>query len=356
MSRIELQNDSIYVVAVGAQTPVGRNALSAAAAVRCGISAYAEHPFMIDQHGEPMVVAKADWLDETADAKTRMIQLGCDAAVDALSSVKQSIRLTSLPVLFALSTDNLPLEADQKLVADKISLALTETGLAIRHHICSDLNAVGADAIRKACKFLKNNNESLCLVLGVDSHMEPETLETIDNSGRLHSINNSWGFTPGEGAGAVLLSTGRTISQVNLKPLAEVASVATGTENKLMGTRTVCIGEGLTEAFRGALSTSEKVSHSYCDLNGETYRADEFGFAVCRTGSGFHDAGSFTAAAECWGDVGAATVPLQVALATSAWSRGYAKGDTSLCWSSSASTALRGAVRLRSHWDKGAEA
>ena len=30
---------------------------------------------MIDQHGEPMVVAKADWLDETADAKTRMIQL-----------------------------------------------------------------------------------------------------------------------------------------------------------------------------------------------------------------------------------------------------------------------------------------
>ena len=355
MSPIELQNDSIYVVGVGAQTPVGRNALSAAAAVRCGISAYAEHPFMIDKHGEPMVVAMADWLDESLNANSRMIQLGVDAAIDALSSIKSSNRMTNLPIVFGLSSASLPQEADRNSVAQKIAGGLKDSNFNIRHHICSDLNAVGAEAIRMACQYLKNSDEGTCLVLGVDSHLGSEELEGIDNSGRLHSINNSWGFTPGEGAGAILLATGRAISQGHLKPLAEIAAVATGTAGKLLGTRTVCIGEGLSQAFRGALSSSEKVSHSYCDLNGETYRADEFGFAVCRTGDGFQDAASFTAAAECWGDVGAASVPLQVALATSAWSRGYAKGNVSLCWSSSGSSALRGAIRLRNNWHTGAK-
>ncbi len=349
MNPSRIQQDAVYVIGVGAQTPVGRNALSAAAAVRCGISAYAEHPFMIDKHGEPMVVVRADWLDGSVDGKDRMIRFGIDAAIDALASA-HVFKQTSLPIIFALSSANLPQDADRRMVVEKIEVGLREKCGNIRHHICVDLNAVGAEALRLACEYLKNSGNGLCLVLGVDSHLGSEQLETIDNSGRLHSVNNSWGFTPGEGAGAVLLATGRAISQGKLKPLAEIAAVATGSEGKLLGTRTVCIGEGLSQAFRGALSSSEKVSHSYCDLNGETYRADEFGFAVCRTSDCFHDAGSFTAAAECWGDVGAASVPLQVALATSAWSRGYAKGDISLCWSSSASSSLRGAIRLRNNW------
>ena len=88
------------------------------------------------------------------------------------------------------------------------------------------------------------------------------------------------------------------------------------------------------------------MSHSYCDFNGETYRADEFGFTVCRTRECFEDAGNFTAAAECWGDAGAASGPLALALPIAAWLRGYAKGPVALAWSSSARTPLRGAALL----------
>jgi 3-oxoacyl-[acyl-carrier-protein] synthase I len=355
MTRLEIREDSIYVVGVGAQTPVGRTALSAAAAVRCGLSAYAEHPFMIDRFGEPMVVAMAEWLDASMDAKARMIQMGFDAANEALAPLGGTFRFANLPIMFALSSSNLPQEADRKSVVEKIGYAFKEKNLTIRHHISNDLNAVGADAIRMGCLFLKNASEGICMILGTDSHLEPEQLEAIDDAKRLHSVNNSWGFTPGEGAGAVLLATGRAVLQGSLTPLAEIAAVGTGSEGKLLGTKTVCIGEGLSQAFRGALSSSEKVSHSYCDLNGETYRADEFGFAVCRTGGGFDDAGSFTAAAQSWGDVGAASIPLQIAIATSAWTRGFAKGNVSLCWSSSGSSALRGAVRLKNNWHKGAK-
>jgi 3-oxoacyl-[acyl-carrier-protein] synthase-1 len=113
-----------------------------------------------------------------------------------------------------------------------------------------------------------------------------------------------------------------------------------------MGTRTVCLGEGLTAAFRGVLDPRRRVAHGYCDLNGEPYRADEYGFAACRTAECFEDAGSVTAAAECWGDVGTASAPLGIGLAAAAWGRGYAPGAVQLVWGSSASGPLRGAALL----------
>ena len=79
MKPFTLEPESVYVVGVGAQTPVGRKALIAGAAVRCGISAYREHPFMIDRLGEPMVVAMADWLDAATEfSSTNASMLSCN--------------------------------------------------------------------------------------------------------------------------------------------------------------------------------------------------------------------------------------------------------------------------------------
>lgn len=160
-------------------------------------------------------------------------------------------------------------------------------------------------------------------------------------------MNYSWGFTPGEGAGFCLVTTGAMARRLGLPPLAELLAVATARETKLMGTKTVCIGEGLTAAIRAVLDPHHRVTHSYCDFNGETYRADEYGFTICRTREGFEDPGSFTAAAECWGDVGAASAPLALTLPLAAWSRGYAIGPVTLAWSSSARAPLRASALLQ---------
>jgi 3-oxoacyl-[acyl-carrier-protein] synthase-1 len=347
------QEDGIYVLSVGAQTPIGRSALKSAAAVRCGISAYREHPFMIDRYGEPMVVAMADWLPEAFSAQERIVRLGVDALQEAFTAASTISARQTLTVMIALSTTTLPAEEGQAKVVQRIRTELQQAGFVINPRFVAEGNAIGVAAIQQAAAFLLRGTTDAVAVLGVDSHLGPEQLDAIDDAGRLHSVNNSWGFTPGEGAGAVILTTGRILQHHHLVPLAQLAAVATGSESKLLGTKAVCIGEGLTQAFRGALSESDKVHHSYCDLNGETYRADEFGFAVCRTGEGFHDAGSFVAAAECWGDVGTASVPLQVSLSTSAWSRGFARGSNVLCWSSSTTASLRGALRLTNTWQHG---
>ena len=53
----------LYIAAYGASTPIGRDALSSAAAVRAAISGFTEHPHIVDTGGQPMRVAMAPWLD-----------------------------------------------------------------------------------------------------------------------------------------------------------------------------------------------------------------------------------------------------------------------------------------------------
>jgi 3-oxoacyl-[acyl-carrier-protein] synthase-1 len=70
-------------------------------------------------------------------------------------------------------------------------------------------------------------------------------------------------------------------------------------------------------------------------MNGEAYRADEYGFTIVRTSQHFASAGDFLAPADCWGDVGAATGPLLLALAVIAARKSYAPGPHALLWTSS---------------------
>lgn len=348
MNAAALQDDAIYFVGAGAQTPVGRCVLTAAAAVRCGISAYAEHPVMTDKQGEPMVVARAEWLPETLALEDRIVTLAIDAAREALHPLGDQIsELRGKTQLhFALSSENLPDPAQRQKVLDRFAAGagFTSTDPAIES--VADGHAGGLLALENAARQLRRGNAQFCLVGGADSWLDAGRLQAIDVAGRLHSVNYSWGFTPGEGAGFCLLTTGAMTRSLGLTPLSELLAVATAQETKLLGTETICIGEGLTAAFRAVLNPNHRVAHSYCDFNGETYRADEYGFAVCRTADGFQDAGSFTAAAECWGDVGAASGPLALTLPLAAWSRGYAKGPVTLTWCSSASKPLRAAVLL----------
>lgn len=350
MNPSAIQDDAIYIVGAGAQTPVGRCVLAAAAAVRCGISAYAEHPFMIDKHGEPMVVARAEWLDETLPLEDRIVTLAVDAAKEALHPLFDQLPLlrSSMKVHLALSAENLPDARQRQKVLDGIAVGAGFTGPgSTTIDLVADGHAGGLLALENAVRQLRRGDARFCLVGGADSWIDPQRLEAIDYAGRLHSVNYTWGFIPGEGAGFCLIATGATARQFQLNPLAEVAAVATAQESKVMGSQTVCIGEGLTAAFRGVLDPVHRVTHSYCDFNGETYRADEFGFSVCRTRECFEDAGSFTAAAECWGDVGAASGTLAITLPLAAWNRRYAKGTVNLVWSSSTRAPLRAAALLK---------
>jgi 3-oxoacyl-[acyl-carrier-protein] synthase-1 len=177
-------------------------------------------------------------------------------------------------------------------------------------------------------------------------------LEWIEECDQLHGggpLNNAWGFIPGEAASAVLIASEASAKRFGIEAFGEVVGLGLAHETKLIKTDTVCIGEGLTHAFRTALApvpAKEVVHNIFCDLNGETYRADEYGFTALRTKERFRAATDFIAPADCWGDIGAAGATLHIALAVICHQKRYGKGPISMVWASSES-GERGAVVIR---------
>jgi 3-oxoacyl-[acyl-carrier-protein] synthase-1 len=180
-----------------------------------------------------------------------------------------------------------------------------------------------------------------------DSYLDPETLEWLDATGRLSSLENRNGFPPGEAAGACVLATTAVARSYGLPILAKVASTATTVEKIPIRSEGVCIGEGLTTAIKAVASSlgEQRVAATYCDLNGERYRNEEWVYALLRVQEAFVDAHAYVSPADCWGDVGAASGPLFAALAIRAAQRGYSEGPSSLLWAGSES-GYRSAVAL----------
>ena len=203
--------------------------------------------------------------------------------------------------------------------------------------------------MENAVSLIESGKSQLCLVGGVESYLYPETLEWLDSLEQLHSHSTIWGFCPGEAAGFCLFASQELASRLDLPAPVQILSAASAIEKNRIKTETVCIGEGLSEAFKKTLASLPKdtfVDHTICDMNGEPYRGDEYGFAVLRSRGKFRDEADFQTPADCWGDVGAASGPLFTVLAAFAVEKGYSAGPLTLLWGSSEG-GLRAAALLR---------
>ena len=348
-----MAGNALQILGLGASTPIGRNVWASAAAARAGVCGFSEHPYMVDTAGEAMRISRAPWLDVGLGGAARLGALLLPAIEEALAQLTQLGGNVSPRIGLALALppprpgqpDGLAddvLQAIRERMGDRFArIARFEVGHAAGHMAVA---AAEAGCARDAF--------DACVVAGTDSYLAPETLEWVEACDQLHGggpLNNAWGFIPGEAAGAVLFGTPRLAQLCGIAPLGELVSVGIGMESRLIKTDTVCIGEGLTQAFRAALralAPGEQVDNVVCDLNGEPYRADEFGFATLRHGEHFRAASDFIAPADCWGDVGAAGPPLHMALAVIANRKRYAKGPVSMVWGSSES-GERGALLVR---------
>src|SRR5580692_5334589 len=86
----------VSIVATGARTPVGLHSAAAASAVRAGITRLVDHPFMIDQVGDPMPGAMDPRLDPALYGFERFIALAETALQEAcapLAGMASALRL-----------------------------------------------------------------------------------------------------------------------------------------------------------------------------------------------------------------------------------------------------------------------
>lgn len=347
------RNPGAEICGFGAATPVGTSALASAAAVRAGLTGFAEHPFMFDSQGEPMTVAQCTWLSEELSVDRRIGRCLITAVAECLEPLHLAAvgdNAVGLTLLVNLPSTRPGLtESLEESVQLQIDNAFPRF---FSHFSFAQLGHAGSLVdLQTTLQILAERPDSACIVAGADSYFDPDTLEWLEQTGQLHGAgprNNAWGFVPGEGAGALLLSSATLAKRLDLRSFGQLTGIGLGNETNLIRTRSVCLGEGLTAAFQAAFSAlpaTAQVTDVHCDMNGQPYRADEFAFAVTRTRERFLAPADFVAPADCWGDVGAASATLLVVLDCLARLKGYSHGLSGLVWASS-ETGQRGAALL----------
>ena len=290
------KGDTIVIVGVGARTPLGFDAASSAAAVRAGISAIQDHPYMIDRFGERMKVTRDIGVDAAVIGPDRAVEIAVSPALDALRPLQAARRATGIRSSSRLVRP----DRDRRRVSPHRLDAKLRSRLA-QHVVLNGGgstaggHAGGLLAIYHACKTLRDGKAEFCLAGGVDTYLEPETLEWLDENEQLHSEGNIYGFCPGEAAGFCLMTMLTTARAYGLQPLLEVVGASTASEENRIKTETVVLGEGLGAAFRFLFEDAPKdpVGRIICDMNGERYRGNEYGFAVIRNPGRFRNAADF---------------------------------------------------------------
>lgn len=342
--------DELCIVAVGARTPIGLTAESSAAAARGGITRVR---LQRGPTGEDDCLLSADTLLPVLDTSgaQRTSTLGCWALSEVLRKLAVG-RLppgSTIPALIGLPEER-PGCGRQEIgrIMEAFS-ALQTPGLRVAPEPVPLGHAAALTAIHHAHARLKSGRFPAVVVGGADSYIDTDTLDWLLENGQWQGEDIRGGFIPGEGAAFVALMLPEAARSAALPALARVRSGASAQETRLIKTDAVALGEGLgaavAQAIEPLVAAGDRVEDVYCDINGERYRSEEWGFVALRLGVAFRDPTMYRTAVSSWGDVGAASGALNLVLCTQAWQRGYATGDNALVWGSSEG-GLRSAVLL----------
>jgi 3-oxoacyl-[acyl-carrier-protein] synthase-1 len=335
---VALVPPTAHVVALAARTAVGLLPETTAAAVRAGICRVKEHPRLVDGRGEPLRAAYDARLDEDVPCSERMVAMAEHCLAQLVTRVPMHPSV-SLPLLLALPESRPGFTAaneqalEQRLVRARAGLRLHSVRTVARGH------AGGLEALHVAAQLVSTTDHQACVVGGVESWLEPRTLAWLSSRRRLATAGSRSAFFPGEGACFALVLGHAARRSLGLPSLGTIRSSGVATERCSLVSGLDNLGLGLTAAIRDACAglggTGGLVDEVYCDLNGESYRAQEWGLAILRTHQWIRDPAGHVAPADCWGDLGAATGTALAMLPVAAWQRGYARGPLALLFAGS---------------------
>ncbi len=341
----------LTISATAARTAVGSGSEQTAAAIRAGLSRFGAHPtheaLCRDpewEDPEPLNVAAVPGINPALPAAERLHALLIPVLADLVETASLQRRdLAQCALLLALPAPDDAVAAWR--LAETFCAELSRrTGLTFktsRQSIAG--HASGLELLGAASALLASGEVQSCLLAGVDSNLDPHRLSLLDEGYRVKSARNVDGFCPGEAACAVLLEGPRQRRSGTIK--ATISALGLGLEPEPMRSDKVSTGAGLVQALRGALPPEGSPDFLLCDLDGQSYRAFEWGIAQARLGARLEGLSRTVMSARSVGDVGAATGPLLLTTAVEAFERGWAPGEEALIFTASEGP-LRAAARV----------
>ncbi len=340
---------------VGLVSALGYDAPTALAAARAGLSRACAQAHWRQRSGvtgleEAVAGHSADLLTLGFAGDTRLLRLAQGALNDLLTRGMDAAQLQQRVGLFVAMPDPGRTSSCQALMPEGTALdpaeegdsgtrmgqrvqALT-TGIAWPQTPCKFFwshlgHAAGAVAMAAATQALLAGQVDTAIVLAADSMLDDDTLCWLAVCGRLKCDDAPAGLMPGEAAVALALRRGGEAAQ----PLARLHGLALAEEPLAQGEGRVSSGEVLAAALAQTWSAAPS-PHVWMlgDHNGEIYRANEWGSMLARlraVDASFADPAIWFPALS-FGDTGAASMPLAVAMASQAWQRRYAPGPAAL--------------------------
>lgn len=349
-------DDSAPVITgVGMVTPVGHSALESCASFRAGLSRLEESPeFRVPdekRHRVPVNCASVAGVTEGQRRFLRHYRM----AIRALSEAIETAGLADLADcgVYLCLCEPARIEIDSRIqdqLALRLGKALEEPGLEARTQVFTLGHAGIFRALEAAVADLGRGRIRAAVVGAVDSYLDEATLEWLADIKRLKSDRTVVGLVPGEGAAFVVLERRSLAMTRGAAPLARVDGVATAMESHGIYASTPCRGDGLTSALERTLGAlpdgGADTAVVLCDLNGERYRAMEWGLTFFRALGSVRESPAVWHPAGSTGDTGAAAGAINLAFAAVAIARRYARPQTVLVWGSS-DEGLRGSAYLR---------
>lgn len=316
----------IYVASMGVVTPIGANFAMTAAAVKANISAY-ELSDYDNQDDEPITMTEIpsgffDALgsllksDIRSDSYQSRIAMMAVAAIRDLSLEDKNI----IPLIFGMPEDNTVSRNAQNILENIVLNFSTVLDRKWCRALLSGRTAA-IEAIQLAHDYLYQSDTPYVLIGGSDTYHSDALVSKLDLDSRLLSAGNSDGFAGGEAAAFLLLTRRPELAQAHNGKIIGIHKPAVTTEPGHLYSEKGYCGDGLSNAFRLALEnssngdTDKAIRHIYSSMNGESYWSRELGVACIRNSNAMSKELTIIHPADCYGDVGAATGSLLVALA-----------------------------------------
>ncbi|HED33658.1 MAG TPA: hypothetical protein ENJ08_05480 [Gammaproteobacteria bacterium] len=346
-------NLKIYIGGTGAITSVGKDAQMTFDSVNADINRYQNSAYLTPQQQViKMALPPTDALPELSDAlefkgaytlwDKRLLQLAHAAMQDAVKDyeIEDPIPLIlACPQHYSGWPHQLPDTFKQCLIE--------QSGISINPDSSRTVQTGRTgilEALQIAFSYFLDTDAEAVLIGGVDSFQRPELLEGLIEEGRLAIDGVVDGFTPGEGAGFILLTRNKAKAMNNDGCMVSLRTPGLAQEVGHMYSDQPYLGEGLANAVKQALTSfnGAKIQRVYSTMNGERFWAKELGVALTRSQAFFSDTYRLEHPADCYGDLGAASGAVLITLAAQHLVRQKEKVAHLVCCSSD--NAFRAAV------------
>jgi 3-oxoacyl-[acyl-carrier-protein] synthase I len=318
----------VAILGTGMVTPVGFDAASSCAAMRCAIDGFAETRFMFA--GEWLIGAAVPF-EVGWRGRERYLQMLAPALRECLAAAA-GIPAGEIPVFLAVAEPDRPGRLDgldQSLLRDVGErLGVTFPSDSV---VTAGGRTGGVEALNRARHAVAGGCPR-AIVAGVDSFLSSPALADYERRRRIMTEDNSDGFIPGEAAAAVLLGPS---SEEPLAPRLQCLGIGLAHEAAAVESGEPLKGQGLAQAFRAALADAgvdwTQVDYQITAVSGEQYGFKETALAGLKTIRPVKHGFDLWHPSDCIGEVGAAIVPCMLGVALAAARKGYAPGPGVLC-------------------------